>query len=83
MEQTQEKGFLQRNMKWLVVLAVLVVLAFWAVGIKNGFVKSNESITAQWSQVETSTKGNFDLIPNIVNTVKGSSSGDSGFHCYC
>ncbi len=71
MEQTQEKGFLQRNMKWLVVLAVLVVVAFWAVGIKNGFVKSNESITAQWSQVENQYQRRFDLIPNIVNTVKG------------
>jgi LemA protein len=71
MEPTQEKGFLQRNMKWLVVLGVLVLLAFWAIGVKNSFVTGGEAITSQWAQVENQYQRRFDLIPNIVNTVKG------------
>ncbi len=71
MEPTQEKGFLQRNMKWVVVLGVLVLLAFWAIGVKNSFVTGGEAITSQWAQVENQYQRRFDLIPNIVNTVKG------------
>lgn len=71
MEQTQEKGFFARNIKWLVVLAVVVLLAFWAVGVRNGFVVKGEAITGQWAQVESQYQRRFDLIPNIVNTVKG------------
>lgn len=71
MEDTTQKGFLSRNMKWVVVLGILVVLAFWAVGRYNGFVRSGEAITAQWAQVENQYQRRFDLIPNIVNTVKG------------
>ncbi len=71
MEPTQEKGFLQRNMKWVVVLGVVVLLAFWAVGVKNSFVVGNEAISSQWAQVENQYQRRFDLIPNVVNTVKG------------
>ncbi len=58
-------------MKWVVILAVLALLVFWAVGIKNSFVTGNEAITSQWAQVENQYQRRFDLIPNIVNTVKG------------
>lgn len=71
MEQTEQKGFVQKNMKWVVILGVLVLLAIWGVGVKNGFVRSNEAITSQWAQVENQYQRRFDLIPNIVNTVKG------------
>lgn len=71
METTQQKGFFQRNMKWVVVLAVVLILGGWAVGVKNGFVTGNEAITSQWAQVESQYQRRFDLIPNIVNTVKG------------
>ncbi len=71
MEPTQEKGFLQRNMKWIVVLGVVLLIAFWAVGVKNSFVTGGEAITSQWAQVENQYQRRFDLIPNVVNTVKG------------
>ncbi|KND48782.1 MAG: LemA protein [Parcubacteria bacterium C7867-003] len=71
MEPTQEKGFFQRNMKWVIVLAALLILGGWAVGVRNGFVTGNEAISAQWAQVENQYQRRFDLIPNIVNTVKG------------
>lgn len=69
--QVSQQSFFQRNMKWVIVLAVLALVAFWAVGIYNGFIKSGEAITAQWAQVENQYQRRFDLIPNIVNTVKG------------
>ncbi len=41
------------------------------VGKYNGFVRQGEAITAQWAQVENQYQRRFDLIPNIVETVKG------------
>lgn len=70
-QETQEKNFFQRNMKWVVIVVVLVFLASWAIGKYNFFVATGESITAQWAQVENQYQRRFDLIPNIVNTVKG------------
>lgn len=69
--QISQKSFLQRNMKLIVVVGVLLLLVGWVVGIKNGFVTGNEAITSQWAQVENQYQRRFDLIPNIVNTVKG------------
>jgi LemA protein len=70
-ENMQEKTFFERNMKWIVVLGVLILIAVWVVGGYNSFVKQNEAITAQWAQVENQYQRRFDLIPNVVNTVKG------------
>ncbi len=67
----EEKNFFQRNMTWIIVLAVIILLGLWGVGKYNGFVKQGEAITAQWSQVENQYQRRFDLIPNIVETVKG------------
>lgn len=71
MEQTEQKGFMARNMKWVVILGVLALVAFWGVTKFNGFVRQGEAITAQWAQVENQYQRRFDLIPNIVETVKG------------
>lgn len=65
------QNFIQRNMKWIAVLAVVVLVIFWGVGRYNSFVSQNEQITSQWSQVENQYQRRFDLIPNIVETVKG------------
>lgn len=53
----------------LVVVAVLLVIAF--VGVYNGIVTKHETITAKWAQVENQLQRRNDLIPNLVNTVKG------------
>lgn len=67
----EEKNFFQRNMKWIVVLVVLVLVVWWGVSKYNVFVVQGEQITAQWAQVENQYQRRFDLIPNIVETVKG------------
>lgn len=61
--------------KILIVLAVLVGLGILFVasfiGVYNGIVSKNETITAKWAQVENQLQRRNDLIPNLVNTVKG------------
>ncbi len=65
------KNFWERNMKWIIIVAIIVILALWAVTKYNFFVRTGEQVTAQWAQVENQYQRRFDLIPNIVNTVKG------------
>jgi len=53
------------------VLGIVVVLVLYSWSLYNGLVKANENITGQWAQVETQYQRRFDLIPNLVNSVKG------------
>lgn len=66
-----EKNFWQKNKVWIVIVGVVVLLALWAVAKYNFFIATGEQVTAQWAQVENQYQRRFDLIPNIVNTVKG------------
>lgn len=50
---------------------VVLILAMGGVGIYNGIVSKHETITAKWAQVENQLQRRADLIPNLVNTVKG------------
>ena len=56
----------------LVVLAV-IVLAFgaWAVGISNGLIGLDQGVNEKWAQVQNVYQRRADLIPNLVETVKG------------
>ena len=62
---------------WIIII-VLVVIAFIAYssikGIYNDMVVKSENVDAQWSQVENVYQRRADLIPNLVNTVKGYAS---------
>ena len=66
-----EQNFWQRNKTLIIVLVVVLILVFWVVGKYNFFVNQNEAITGQWAQVENQLQRRFDLIPNVINTVKG------------
>ena len=56
----------------LVALGVgLLILLLWGVQSYNRFVTTNEQVTAAWSQVQNQYQRRMDLIPNIVNVVKG------------
>ncbi|MCX5702588.1 MAG: LemA family protein [Candidatus Omnitrophica bacterium] len=53
----------------VILIAVLVIMGF--VGVYNSIVSKHETITAKWAQVENQLQRRNDLIPNLVNTVKG------------
>jgi LemA protein len=57
----------------IVVVVLLVVLMFFGqyVGVRNSLVTKNESVKAAWSQVDIVLQRRADLIPNLVETVKG------------
>lgn len=57
----------------IIAVAVFLFLIFIAYpwGTYNSLVKSREGVKAQWQQVETQYQRRFDLIPNLVNSVKG------------
>lgn len=55
----------------LVVLGLVFVVFQWGVGIHNNMVKKQEGVSAAWSQVENVYQRRFDLIDNLVATVKG------------
>ncbi|MCU0857598.1 MAG: LemA family protein [Pontiellaceae bacterium] len=65
-----------------IVLGVIVLLAVMvigsAVGSRNRFVAQDEGVTAQWANVETVLQRRFDLIPNLVSTVKGYAAHEEG-----
>ncbi len=56
----------------LIIIAVVVIGAImWGTGVYNNFVGLEEQVTQSWSQVENQYQRRADLIPNLVNTVKG------------
>ncbi len=57
----------------IVALVVIIILAVvgWGVGAYNKFVGLNEGVNQSWSQVENQYQRRYDLIPNLVATVKG------------
>ncbi|GBU08596.1 hypothetical protein AwDysgo_19270 [Bacteroidales bacterium] len=61
--------------KSTVIITILVVLVgivfFWYTGVYNKLVSMEETVTAQWGNVENQYQRRSDLIPNLVSTVKG------------
>ncbi len=64
--------------KWLIPLIIFGVIAFgiynWVVGFNNTAVEKQETAKTQWANVESAYQRRADLIPNLVNTVKGYAS---------
>ena len=55
----------------IILIAVIAIAAIWGVSAYNGLVKMDESVSTAWSNVENQYQRRTDLIPNLVNTVKG------------
>ncbi len=56
---------------WIAVAAVAVLGVVWVYRTYNRFVRMDEEVKNAWAQVETQYQRRSDLIPNLVNTVKG------------
>ncbi|WP_185861433.1 LemA family protein [Blattabacterium cuenoti] len=56
------------------ILVLILIIVLWISNTYNQLVKLNENIKTQWGQVENVYQRRIDLIPNLVNTVKGSAN---------
>ncbi len=57
---------------WIyIVLAIVVVLAIAVIGIYNGLVRGRNQVKNAWAQIDVQLKRRYDLIPNLIETVKG------------
>lgn len=54
-----------------IVLGIVVVILLYVVGVYNLLVGTRNKVKNSWAQIDVQLKRRFDLIPNIVNTVKG------------
>src|SRR5690606_18430307 len=55
----------------LILLAIVVVFAVWAVGIYNGLVTARNAFKNAFAQIDVQLQRRFDLIPNLIETAKG------------
>lgn len=54
-----------------VVLGIVIVIALWVIALYNGLIKLNNRTKEAWSDIDVQLKRRHDLIPNLVNSVKG------------
>lgn len=62
----------------LIVLGIVVILLFWGCSGYNGMVQQDENVKKVWNNVQSQYQRRSDLIPNLVNTVKGEASFERG-----
>ena len=59
------------NLVWIVPLALVVLIIWWAISLYNGLVSKRNETKNSWSQIDVQLKRRYDLIPNLVETAKG------------
>ncbi|MDQ6610571.1 MAG: LemA family protein [Bacteroidota bacterium] len=67
-----------RNLTLWIVLGILLLLVFVGCGSYNGLVSQDESVKNTWNKVQSDYQRRADLIPNLVNTVKGEANFERG-----
>lgn len=62
---------MKKNKGLIITIVVIALVAIWGISSYNGLVSMAENVSNQWANVETQYQRRSDLIPNLVNTVKG------------
>jgi len=65
-------------LKFIVIGGIVLLLVFWAIGIYNGLIKARNLVQEAWRQIDVELKRRHDLIPNLVETVKGYAAHERG-----
>lgn len=60
------------------LIVLVVVLVAWAVGLYNGLIRLRNEVRNAWAQIDVQLKRRYDLIPNLVETVKGYAKHERG-----
>ena len=60
-----------------IIIGIVILLALWTISMYNGFVRARIKIDNSWSDINVFLKKRFDLIPNLVNTIKGYAAHES------
>jgi len=63
--------------KFLIIIGVLALLVFYGISVNNSLVTAEENVNGAWAQVENQYQRRADLIPNLVNTVRGAADFES------
>ena len=71
------KEFIKKNLGLVITIAIVAVVLIWGVSGYNGLVSMDEGVQNKWADVETQYQRRADLIPNLVNTVKGYAAHES------
>ncbi|MBX9808499.1 MAG: LemA family protein, partial [Flavobacteriaceae bacterium] len=61
----------KKFLPWIVGIGLILVIAFWVMGIMNTGLQKDQAVNKEWGNVNTAYQRRNDLIGNLVNTVKG------------
>jgi len=56
---------------FIIILVVLALAIFWLIGLYNGLIKLKNRVSEAWSDIDVQLKRRYDLIPNLLASVKG------------
>lgn len=62
------------NTTLIIVIAVVLIIAFVIIGMYNGLIRLKNRVQEAWSDIDVQLKRRYDLIPNLIETVKGYAS---------
>jgi len=60
------------------ILVIIAAVALWLVAVYNGLIRSRNRVKESWSDIDVQLKRRYDLIPNLVETVKGYAAHEKG-----
>ncbi len=64
--------------QWIIPVVIVVIIALAVIGVYNGLVRLRNQVKNAWAQIDVQLKRRYDLIPNLVETVKGYAQHEQG-----